>query len=302
MTAPDSISITGSTCGAPETHLPSVSQALGRLRVVVAACCWAVGLAIVTQAVVWTLATCTEVRWTRPAAPTAEVVVRDAVEPGLPRSLDEAAGIDRRTTVAPIDANRVPAPAHFLLGLAAATARGVAVLATLVLLPIVALGVLLAVASATDGVDRAVAAFTWTVVLGLLVLPIGGIVGMPWRSGAVWEYAIVVEEIDAGRVSLLASAARHLLLPLAGLVCSAMVGQRFLAGVRAGLLRREHLKLDPSLEQEAANIKATSLHGGRAGAALARVGVAAAQGAARDAGVREPVDRHDAGVAPRRVI
>ena len=58
------------------------------------------------------------------------------------------------------------------------------------------LGVFLAAGSATHGVDRVVSAFGWSLVAGLLALPLAGLVGLPWVDGAYWTYERLASEID----------------------------------------------------------------------------------------------------------
>jgi hypothetical protein len=57
-------------------------------------------------------------------------------------------------------------------------------------------------------------------------------------------------------------------LSLACIVGLLIALARFRAGVLAGLTPPEDLRLDATLESEAANIKPSSLHGGRAAAAM----------------------------------
>ena len=79
-----------------------------------------------------------------------------------------------------------------------------------------------------------------------------------------------------------------------GIVCG-----RFSAGVEAGVMMRENLALDPVLEREAANIKATSLYGSRTAGALQRT-VSGSSGAVRAVGSPEPDTEPNA--RPKRVI
>jgi hypothetical protein len=65
--------------------------------------------------------------------------------------------------------------------------------------------------------------------------------------------------------------ARFALLPLACLFGVGMIGFRFSLGVTSGIIAKEDTRLDPLLEREAANMKATSLIGGRTAAALRNV-------------------------------
>jgi hypothetical protein len=117
---------------------------------------------------------------------------------------------------------------------------------------------------------------------------------------------VLTEQIDAAKTADLSLEgvtffARFALLPLACLIGVAMIGLRFCAGIEAALPKREDMRLDPTLEREAANITPTSLHGARAGAAFkaaqpAVSGASAAQ--PHPAGMTQPT----AGVVPKRLI
>jgi len=92
--------------------------------------------------------------------------------------------------------------------------------------------------------------------------------------------------------------ARFGLLPLACLIGAAMIGLRFCAGVESALPKKEDMRLDPTLEREAGNIKPTSLHGARTGGAF--------QAAPPPTGAASPhpagMSQLSAGVAPKRLI
>ena len=127
--------------------------------------------------------------------------------------------------------------------------------------------------------------------VALLSVPVGEFVSLPWLDGGFWSYSHLTEQIDgqlaAGRTVFFA---QYLLLPIVCLLCTAIAGLRFSAGVELGLMRKEMLRLDPALEQEAANIKPASLHAGRTAAAMRQ-----AVGAGLQAGSEQPAGRPSTG-------
>jgi hypothetical protein len=149
----------------------------------------------------------------------------------------------------------------------------------LALVPFIGLGVVLATSSATTGVEQAVSAFGWSIVVALLVMPVAQVLGLPWRDGALWSYDALTAHVDmldnvVEKDKVQASImfyARYLLLPLASVVGILLVGTRFSAGVEMGLEVAENLRLDPQLEQEAGNVQPGSLHGGRTAAAMRQI-------------------------------
>jgi len=279
-TAPEP-TLTGSSRGAPATHAAPVSLALGRLRFSVLLCCWVIGATLLAQAVIWSLVNFTDLRWDRSEAPPARtaLVVQPSHAPKVQSALDAVKGDPQPPK--PVDANRIITGYDRVFKVGSRLARGLGTLALFAMLPLLAVGVLLAAASATRGVDKTISAFTWSIVAALLVLPLGESLGMAQSGGAFWSYEQVTARIDAaGEPSLeeihgdsqMVAIARHLLLPLAAVCAIAMVGLRFDAGVESGLMRKEDLTLDPTLESEAGNIKPGSLHAGRTAAAMQALG------------------------------
>ncbi len=290
MTPNPETSLTGSARGAPATHSASVSLALGRLRFSVLLSCWVIGLALLAQTVIWSLVNFTELRWDRSETPTAEtaLIVKPGPAPVVRSALDDVKG---RPSAEPVDPNRLVSGYDRIFEIGSRLARGLGTVGLLALLPLLAVGVLLAAGSATRGVDKTVSAFTWSIVVALLVLPIGELVGLSAPGGAFWSYEAVTAKIDAAGVpaidartvppsdagdawneGLAGSIARYVMLPLAALCAVCMVGLRFDAGVEAGLVRKEDLTLDPKLEAEAGGITPGSLHAGRAATAMQGLG------------------------------
>lgn len=313
MSLPSESSLTGSSRGAPATHSASVSLALGRLRFSVLLSCWLIGLALLAQCVIWCLTSFTELRWDRTdtASTGAALVVKQDTTPVVPSALDEVK--DAAAPAEPVDANLLLTGYDRVFAMGARLARVLVTAGMLALLPLLAVGVLLAAGSATPGVDKTVSAFTWAIIVAFLVLPLGEVIGLSEPGGAFWSYEAVTAKIDAAAEAgaaherLVGSIARYVLLPLAALCAVGMVGLRFDAGVEAGLMKKEDLTLDPTLEAEAGGIQATSLHGGRTAAAMQGLGAGVPFGVGSKA-VPAPADgpasirQVSPGESPKRMI
>jgi hypothetical protein len=257
------------------------AAALKQMRTGVTVCCWLIGLALTAQVVVWSFLTFTESRWEtfEARAPrTTEVVVTP--EEIRRRALQSAGADDPAITT--IDVNRQRSAVDYSLQAVANVSAAVGTMASLALLPFLGLGVVLAAGSATTGVERASGAFVWAVVIVLLVLP--------WRqafdavpfAGLFPNYAMMAGEVDFSKYGHSVPGATHsptssgflfygryLVLPVACVMGITAVGLRFRSGVEAGLLPKEDLRLDPTLESEISQIKAGSLmSGGRSAGAL----------------------------------
>jgi hypothetical protein len=315
-------------------HTPFVGIALARLRRGVMVCCWLIGLALVTQLLVWATAMFTDTRFdTIVLQVTAPMIVNQAdkssqpsavghasaasaVSAGSPLKLEHAANSPK-----PVDPNRVKSRFDRMMQTASTFSAGVGMLAVIALLPLLAVGATLGAGSATPGVEYTVSAFTWAIVLAMLMLPIGGVIGLPMPEGALYTYSNMTEQVDAAHKvgdgwAAPTFYARFAVLPMACVVAVTIIGLRFCTGVHAGLPVVESMKLDPVLEREAANITPTSLHGGRGATALRGVsmppggtgghlsrqpggaGAPAAPPAPSGPGMTQP----SAGVAPRRLI
>jgi len=269
---------------------PFVSQALLRLRRSVSICCWIVGVALLLQTMLWAVSTFMDVR---------HITLADHREPELIVSADQArkqispltdasvlggggAVADDRGASA-VDANRVPTKYDAMMNKASALAMSAGTIAMVLLMPLLALGVLLSTSSATPGVEGTVSAFSWSLVVGLLVLPLGQTLGLPWEEGALASYGLMTQQVDLMIGDSLDAwgtptfYCRFAVLPMACLVGVTLIGMKFSTGVYAGIIQKERMRLDPVLEKEAANIKAANLHAGRASGAMKMATAAAAE-------------------------
>ncbi|MHC4108904.1 MAG: hypothetical protein ACYSTY_12550 [Planctomycetota bacterium] len=284
-----------------------ISLALGRLRLGIALCCWAIGLALLAQMVVWSLATFTDLRYAElhdtSAAP--RVVTSDAPRrpSGALRSANDDK--DKRRGEVP-DPNRVFSTADQIFDHTVTFAAAGGKLACVAMLLLLVVGVILSATSALPGVEKTVSALTWAVVMALLTLPLGEVMDLPWREGAFSSYFYMTEQIELahdkteGVGFTIAFYVRFLVYPAACVLMAVMVGMRFGAGTEAARLPDEH-KLDPELEKEAGGIQVSSLHGGRSAGALSRV-VGGSKPGSKAQKSMPSARRVSPGAAPKRLI
>ena len=250
-------------------QIPFVSISLARLRRGVTLCCWILGLALTTQLLVFGTAAFLDVRYQvlEDTSPGALIV-----SPSGSASSQGKPAVDSSGKA--IDANHVLSKNDKVLERASTLAYGAGMLGLVLLIPLVALGAMLAAGSATPGVERTVSAFMWSLAIAAMTLPIGESLGLPWREGALVSYANMTSQVDlemGGAERAWGSPlfyCRFALLPLTCLVGVTLIGMGFSAGVYAGIMPKEDNRLDPMLERETSNITPGSLHGGRAAVAL----------------------------------
>lgn len=315
---------------------PFVGIALARLRRGVLVCCWLIALSLIAQLLVWATAMFTDVRHqTILVQASAPLIVNQAEKasqnsPAISTSdKSEPVATVARTTPAATgikvpDANRVPSKYDRMMKTASDFAAGIGMLAIIALLPLLAVGAIMGAGSATPGVEHAVSAFTWSIILAMLILPLGEMIGLPVKEGALYVYSNMTHQVNAAHSvddgwASPTFYARFAVLPLACIVAVAIIGLRFCAGVQAGMPVVENMKLDPVLEREAANMSPSSLHGGRGAAALRGVALGNGNGnghntapaspprqmVAAGAGAPPPgpgMMQPSPGVAPKRLI
>ena len=260
------------------SNVSPIQIAHGQLRFMVLACCWLIGLSLCAQIVVWSLATFTEMRYA-PAASTGTSLIVKADPRQAPSIVTAAQANQQRAAEAvPSATPRLLALSGLdrLFGAATSAARTLGMLGVLTLCPLVAIGLVLGTVCGAPRLDRGISALTWAIVLTLLVLPLGNWLGIPWQDGALSTYRHLIQDVEAARTSSMGRGfelpfyARFLLLPSMCLIGFILLGFRF-SGALEGLLPAKREGLDPILEQEAANMAATSLHGaGRSAGALGR--------------------------------
>ncbi|MCH8824931.1 MAG: hypothetical protein IH984_15650 [Planctomycetes bacterium] len=291
----------------------------GQLRFIVLACCWLIGLSLVTQIFVWSIITFTDIRSTIPQASSPDVpLVVIADEPTEPSIFSPAEAARMQNEAA---TGRSTTKAFSLsqydrfLSAATSAARTLGTLGVLTLCPLVAIGLLLSAICGAYRLDLGISSFSWSIVLALLILPIGSWIGLPWSEGALSTYSAMLREVEAAKYAVagigfdLQFYSRFLLLPSLCLLGFILLGIRFSGSVQGLLVVKESHKLDPALEQEIANMKATSLHssGRRFTGALKRMVNKNAESAEEKPITKEPSQMPTAtkvstGDTPKRLI
>jgi len=235
----------------------SLCIALGRMRFVIVTSCWVIALSLLAQVIVWSLCTFTDMRFADPSEMgESALVVESTPKPDATESRGrwrpETAVVEEVLPLSAVDR---------IFKIAVMVARTMALMSAVVIVPLLCLGVLLAVPAGAPRVERAVNALTWAIILVLLIMPLGGWFGMAWQQGTITDYKGLVIEVDMARASGFGATfyARFLLLPVASAVGFILVGFQFSSAVLAVMLKRDGL--DDELEQEASNVAATSLHG-----------------------------------------
>ena len=287
--------------GQSNSQNQSVGLALGRLRLAVVLCCWMVGLGLGSQLVIWSLAAYTDTRFDvaeqgEAMTETAVVAAESPRQQRIRQAREAELGIDLgRGESRPVEPKRVLSRTDGIFATIYDAAAGIGRSAMLAIIPLMMVGVMLAAGSATPGVERVVSSLVWALLGAVLILPLGSAFGLPWESGALSSYQQMTNTVDQVRASTADAAStpgeeapaddeavtatgpsslvmhgRFGLLPCACMVGMALVGLRFCAGVEAGILAAESMRLDPALEREAANMSPSSLHAGRTTGVLSR--------------------------------
>lgn len=290
-----------------------VGIALARLRRGVNVCCWIVACSLLAQVLVWGFATFMDVRYSELEEHHTRLIVEgNAAQndaPSRAAAWRPAVGSTDAADVGdiePANPNLVITKYDRIMHIASTLARGAGSLAMVVLLPLLAVGVILTAGSATPGVERVVSSFIWSTVVAIFVLPVGSALGLPWDEGALATYGHITTNVDNvlgpqgdgwGGPTFYA---RFVLLPLACVMGVILVGFRFNYGVEAGIPPKESMRLDPVLEREAANMKATSLYGSRTASAMRTLVNKPAEPA--DSKSNSTSMKTSAGEMPRRLI
>ena len=254
-------------------QIPYVSVSLARLRRGVTLCCWIVGLAATLQTLVFCVAAFMDLRYQVLQDKTPVTLIVSPGEAGHTQANPPPRGAPE-PEAKPVDPNRVRTKNDRVMEQTSTLAYGAGMIGIVLLLPMLIMGALLTAGSATPGVERTVSAFMWALVVAVMILPFGELLGLPWREGALVSYSVMTQEVDLVRGGddhgwgTPLFYARFALLPLTCVVGMTLVGLGFSSGVSAGIMPKEDVRLDPTLEREAANITPGSHHGSRAAAAM----------------------------------
>ncbi|MEL7485076.1 MAG: hypothetical protein AAFN41_12090 [Planctomycetota bacterium] len=228
------------------TARPHISAALRQLRRGVNICAAGVAVACFIQLLVFGFVHFTEIRFVtlksesvnRPvvvnaSAGTTPAGLRALVDDG-PKPI-EPEEVANAVAAGPVDLNRVESTAGVLLNRFSQSASVIGVFAALSLAAFTLLGAIVAGGGAVPGVERAVSACTWGLVLGLMVLPWQDIFGSMPFAGVFTSYQTMTQA-STGSMPGVTVILVFLGIPLVAMVGSFIVALNFSTGVERGIL------------------------------------------------------------------
>lgn len=277
------------------TPRPHISIALQHLRFGVTVAAAALALCLITQVVVWSVVHFTEVRVTTLAPQTVDgplQVVRASPPPAKSESSPEAVESAREPAVRAaehvestgVEVNQVTAASDLILRRASAITQSLGVIIAILFGALMFQGVTVAGGASTPGVERAVTASTWSLLIVLLVLPLASILpSLPFK-GIFVSYDDMVRASDAYRTGApgapgwLGFFGFNLVVPVMLVIALILVVWRFRSGIEAGVIVTNMSQLDEKLDREIRSMKLGQLAQPRAlGALHAAIGSAPPQ-------------------------
>lgn len=259
------------------------------------------GICLVAQIVVWGAVHFSELRRTELKAPVvdrpATVVVgsgmamaEPVVEPGRSLMAGHSPAIEPADTagagaepavvsrvpppIERVNPNIVPARGDWWMRSFATIVQTVGIMAALMLMVLLFQGVTVSGGGGVPGVEMAVTSMSWGLVIGLLCLPLRGILPGVAYGGVFESYAVLVEASEAYRAAAtnapsgLEIYALRLALPILLLIGLVAVVIRFYIGIERGIMVTSISQLDEKLEREIRAMKLGALAMPRAVGAL----------------------------------
>lgn len=245
---------------------PHVSPALAALRLWVTLAAGVVVVAAAAQMLVFGFVHGTDVRHIRLAPMLAETAPMVVLNSDTNRARDEVqraaakqSGLGEvRVTGQPADVNRVVGPNDEVLRRASGLAAAIGSVACVALAFLCALGVVIAAGGSVPGVERAVAASTWALVLALVCLPWGDVLHSMPTPGIFGDYDAMVhasEQVSVHPGGWVVLLVKHLALPSVAVVCATLVCLWFRSGVERGVIYTSISQIDRAVEREVSAIR-----------------------------------------------
>ncbi len=257
----------------PMSARVQLSGAVRRLRTWVTAAAGVVCLAAALQVGVFGATRYTNIRWTDlapPADPAAVnvplTVIEDApaaskppapAPPGAPAvaAVHPIVGpVHTEEPAKPTDVNRAQSTMDAVMRRISAVAVAAGVIAAPTLGLLTMLGVVVAGGSRIAGVERAVTACTWAIVLGVICVPWGDATAAAVPT-VFSSYGAVTHANDGGRVGEVELLARYAVLPIVALVLSVLVCAWFRSGVANAVLPKGLTAQERAAEEEMETIR-----------------------------------------------
>jgi len=249
---------------------PHISAAVQELRTWVIACAVVVVLSAAAQLVIFGFARYTDVRFVTLQGSAITRPPRTVVVQSQPASAAARAPVNADLSPAPPDPNRVLSVADRNMALVSNSASASGLIAAVALALLTMLGVAVAGGGAIPGVERAVKAAVWAIVVALLCLPWSAFAGqtgsrdlLPGVFAGYSSLLFAVERAEAGAAGVIIE---HVILPTVVVVMSICVAYWFHTGVERGIIITSVSQLDRQVEREVAAIAkagVSSLHAPR---------------------------------------
>lgn len=240
-----------------------VSPALAHERHWVTASGLVVVACALVQMVVFGFVHFTDVRWTSTRRP-GEQANLSVVVPEPDASIGERGGGTDGVEVA--RPNRVLGRLDVVLGRASGIASTAGIAGSILLVLTCLMGVAIAGGASVPGVERAVTAANWAIVLAIGCLPWQRLLPEIPFPGVFSDYAGLVEASEsvlAGDNAWGPLVARFAALPLLAAIMAVLVIVRFRAGIARGVIVEHLSEIDERLEREIQNIRKSGFRSGR---------------------------------------
>lgn len=246
---------------------PHVSAALSHLRFGVSAAAATLAICATIQLLIFGFVHFTRARFAEPThetAPISVVATAPAHAPGTtPLATTNGVALPPtgfQAAVVPRALSEWDASMHTLSDMTISAG----VVSGLLLSIFCILGVVIAGGAGVPGVERAVSAATWALLVAAACLPWHDIMPSMMFRGAFGDYSTMTslsDEVDAGAVQPIPMFAAYLVAPLACVCGSLLVLWRFRQALAEGVILTSVSELDERLEREISNIRVGGVTG-----------------------------------------
>jgi hypothetical protein len=245
---------------------PHVSAALVQLQRTVSLCAMVVLLCACAQLMIFGCAHFTQIRWVNNETPAQQqrLHVVSGGKAAQVRVEAPAAGIvNEEARAAAPQASTTPEPRQAsqwdkILRYVNAMVICAGVMSSVLLALVTMLGVVIAAGPSVPGVQRAVSAATWAMLMAVSTIPWKDVLStIPW-PGVFSDYqtmADLSDAVNAGRDAGTKMFATYLGMPLMAAILSCVVALRFRAGVADGVIVQSVNDLEQRLEREMDDIR-----------------------------------------------
>jgi hypothetical protein len=243
---------------------PHVSAALAHLRFGVTGAASVLAVSAAVQLLVFGFVHFTHLRYAQaPHEPAPIRVVAPTPRPAVASTTAVTTGTDLVPTgFVPVAPPRVVDEWDARLHTLSDMTISAAVVAGLLLAVFTVLGVVIAGSSGVPGVERAVSAATWALLIAAACLPWHDIMPSMMFKGAFGDYASMAqlsESVDNGTASVIPLLSAYLAAPMAALCGSLLVLGRFRQGLAEGVIATSMSEIDERLEREMAGIRSSGV-------------------------------------------